>query len=373
MSDEDKGLRTSNASTEKAKCERCGDADHLALCRGCYRSLLEDVRMCVGCGGEHHPDDDGEEPRTGSAPHVDTTEAYRAGIRAAAMRVEVEGRKLWTSGALVAKRGAELLREMADEVDAPGSDAPRCPVCDGESGEAHVCSPALKEKSAGGRENPCATSVEEREVIANYVAEHAVLLSGHVRKPWLQLAEEIRAGAHWFDARATPCASPDFNAGPHGREHSVANHTSTVTTSPGHRGSPDSVAPTSSADKASANPFDDAKATERFTRLLADLKATMPQSTVAEPRCYFRHTTGKVECGDCYAEIEAVGQEEFLRRRGIVPATPSSGDDPDVLGTQVSGIRAVMAQYDSGLLYAKEVVAKVRDLLFTSSAREVKS
>lgn len=39
----------------------------------------------------------------------------------------------------------------------------------------------------------------------------------------------------------------NVNPGPPGREHIVANHTSIGTTSPGHRGSPDSVAPTPAA------------------------------------------------------------------------------------------------------------------------------
>ncbi len=66
--------------------------------------------------------------------------------------------------------------------------------------------------------DPYPTASEEREVIANYIAEHSVLLSGHVRKPWLALAEEIQMGAHWFhDApKATPTpsatpAEPDFH------------------------------------------------------------------------------------------------------------------------------------------------------------------
>jgi hypothetical protein len=44
---------------------------------------------------------------------------------------------------------------------------------------------------------------DEREGIARYVEENAVLLSGHVRKPWVRLAAEIRAGCRDDDDRPT--------------------------------------------------------------------------------------------------------------------------------------------------------------------------
>jgi hypothetical protein len=48
--------------------------------------------------------------------------------------------------------------------------------------------------------------VEEREAIASYIEQNAVLLSGRVRKPWLRLAAEIRGGEHYEDRppQATP-------------------------------------------------------------------------------------------------------------------------------------------------------------------------
>lgn len=54
-----------------------------------------------------------------------------------------------------------------------------------------------------------AGALVERNLIAKYIEENAVLLSGHVRKPWLALAASIRACEHHEDERtAEPSSQP---------------------------------------------------------------------------------------------------------------------------------------------------------------------
>jgi hypothetical protein len=60
-------------------------------------------------------------------------------------------------------------------------------------------SPRPKSRSTIRRETLLKGRLAERAAIADYIEANAVLMSGHVRKPWIRLAEEIRRGSHHDD------------------------------------------------------------------------------------------------------------------------------------------------------------------------------